>query len=393
MSRSTRRPHHLPPPSRGAPAGRDPLGAAHIRTGSPRLRRAWLGRANPVLPRHAPAALAPARGAAVRLRPAAAPLPHPAPRRAAWALDSGGFTELQTYGRWDHGPPRPSMWPGSAATATRSAGWRGRRRRTGCANRVIADRRTGLTVAEHQHRTVDQLPASCATWPRTCRSSRSCRAGPGRLPALRRPVRRRRGRPGHRRAGRGRVGVPPPGHRRGRAHPDRPAPGRRGPAARLRRQNPRPGPLRAPARLGRLDGLVRRTPAVDPPARLHRTATAPTAPATPCAGAAASSPHRPPAAANPPCSTWPGSGGRHDHQPPLTRFGPHRRWSCAPLAPTCGRRPSPAPPRPTSTPGCAHVHPAAGCTRPIRLAGPSTPSTPPPAGSWPPSTPPTCPTG
>jgi len=39
------------------------------------------------------------------------------PKAAApWALDSGGFTELQQYGRWTTGPA------GCAATVTRSAG-------------------------------------------------------------------------------------------------------------------------------------------------------------------------------------------------------------------------------------------------------------------------------
>ncbi len=42
------------------------------------------------------------------------------PRAAApWAADSGGFTELQKYGRWT--VTRASTWPGYAAIGTRSA--------------------------------------------------------------------------------------------------------------------------------------------------------------------------------------------------------------------------------------------------------------------------------
>src|SRR5262245_10177589 len=48
-------------------------------------------------------------------------------------------------------PRRPRMWPLTAATATRSAAWSGRRRRM-CEPFMLA--KTGLTVAEHQARTV-----------------------------------------------------------------------------------------------------------------------------------------------------------------------------------------------------------------------------------------------
>jgi hypothetical protein len=51
---------------------------------------------------------------------------------AAWALDSGGFTELAQYGTWDTGPA-PQDWM--------------------CEPFILA--KTGLTVAEHQARTVD----------------------------------------------------------------------------------------------------------------------------------------------------------------------------------------------------------------------------------------------
>jgi hypothetical protein len=77
------------------------------------------------------------------------------PRAAvAWALDSGGFTELSTHGSWDHGPT-PAQYTarirryfdevGGLAWAA-SQDWM-------CEPAILT--RTGLSVAQHQARTVD----------------------------------------------------------------------------------------------------------------------------------------------------------------------------------------------------------------------------------------------
>ena len=73
-----------------------------------------------------------------------------------WALDSGGFTELSRYGTWDHGPtPRQYVTRirryrdqiGHLAWAA-PQDWM-------CEPFITA--RTGLPVADHQRRTVDNL--------------------------------------------------------------------------------------------------------------------------------------------------------------------------------------------------------------------------------------------
>lgn len=71
-----------------------------------------------------------------------------------WALDSGGFTELSTHGGWDQGPS-PARYVehirryhehiGNLDWAA-SQDWM-------CEPQILA--RTGLTIAEHQRRTVD----------------------------------------------------------------------------------------------------------------------------------------------------------------------------------------------------------------------------------------------
>ncbi|MGH3469415.1 MAG: DUF7221 family queuine tRNA-ribosyltransferase-like protein [Thermocrispum sp.] len=81
-----------------------------------------------------------------------------------WALDSGGFTELATYGSWDHGPT-----PATYATQVRRyrdeigrlmwaapQDWM-------CEPFMLA--KTGRTVAEHQARTVANLVALRALAP------------------------------------------------------------------------------------------------------------------------------------------------------------------------------------------------------------------------------------
>jgi hypothetical protein len=76
--------------------------------------------------------------------------------RSPWALDSGGFTELSSHGTWDHGPtPRQYVTRirryrdeiGHLAWAA-PQDWM-------CEPFITA--RTGLSVAEHQQRTVDNL--------------------------------------------------------------------------------------------------------------------------------------------------------------------------------------------------------------------------------------------
>jgi hypothetical protein len=77
------------------------------------------------------------------------------PRAASrWALDSGGFTELDTHGSWDHGPTPPRTLPWFAVTETRSASSRGRRRRTGCVSRRSSPR-PACRSSKHQRRTVE----------------------------------------------------------------------------------------------------------------------------------------------------------------------------------------------------------------------------------------------
>jgi hypothetical protein len=73
---------------------------------------------------------------------------------AAWALDSGGFTELARHGCWDHGPTpaeyvrRVRRYRDEIGHLTWAApqDWM-------CERHILAT--TGLTVAEHQRRTVD----------------------------------------------------------------------------------------------------------------------------------------------------------------------------------------------------------------------------------------------
>ena len=105
---------------------------------------------------------------------------------APWALDSGGFTELQRFGRWTTGPAEyadrvrryrdvigeltwaaPQDW--MCEPIVINGGRAGRLRFAG----------THLSVAEHQRRTVASylhLPTSRPT----CRSSPCCRATPAR---------------------------------------------------------------------------------------------------------------------------------------------------------------------------------------------------------------------
>ena len=100
-------------------------------------------------------------------------LPH---ATATWALDSGGFTELSQHGTGPPAPARASTPTGYGATATRSAEWCGRHRRTGCVNHSspIAPVSPCLSTSTAPWRT----SSTSARSPRTCPSLLSCRAGP-----------------------------------------------------------------------------------------------------------------------------------------------------------------------------------------------------------------------
>lgn len=77
------------------------------------------------------------------------------PRAATlWALDSGGFTELSRFGSWDNGPT-PTEYLGRIRRYRDNIGhlaWAAPQDWM-CEPHITA--KTGLTVAEHQHRTVD----------------------------------------------------------------------------------------------------------------------------------------------------------------------------------------------------------------------------------------------
>ena len=72
-----------------------------------------------------------------------------------WALDSGGFTELDKHGRWTVSPWQYAM------EARRWAAWAGRKpdwcapQDWMCEERILA--KTGLSVREHQERTIHSV--------------------------------------------------------------------------------------------------------------------------------------------------------------------------------------------------------------------------------------------
>jgi len=95
------------------------------------------------------------------------------PAACRWALDSGGFTELSLHGRWVTSAAE------YADAADRYSGQLGRLDFAApqdwmCEPAILA--RTGLTVREHQERTVASYLELRARR-RTCRSSPWCRAG------------------------------------------------------------------------------------------------------------------------------------------------------------------------------------------------------------------------
>ena len=70
-----------------------------------------------------------------------------------WALDSGAFTELATHGNWNHGPT-PEEYAGRVRRYQREIGkllWAAPQDWM-CEPGILA--KTGLTVYEHQRRTV-----------------------------------------------------------------------------------------------------------------------------------------------------------------------------------------------------------------------------------------------
>ena len=84
------------------------------------------------------------------------------PARVPWALDSGGFTELSLYGEWRLSP---DVYVAMVADFDRTIGnleWAAPQDWM-CEPAIRAQ--TGLTVAEHQRRTVDNYLLLCELWP------------------------------------------------------------------------------------------------------------------------------------------------------------------------------------------------------------------------------------
>jgi hypothetical protein len=80
----------------------------------------------------------------------------PRPAVCDWALDSGGFTELATYGSWDHGPG-PAEYVDRIRRYQRRIG----RLQFAAPQDWMVEPwilvKTGLTLVEHQRRTVDNF--------------------------------------------------------------------------------------------------------------------------------------------------------------------------------------------------------------------------------------------
>jgi hypothetical protein len=87
-----------------------------------------------------------------RLRTVKRPLPAAAP----WVLDSGGFTELSMHGTWDHGPS-PAEYVARVRRYQRTIGQLAWAAPQDWMCEPFITARTGLTVAEHQARTVQNL--------------------------------------------------------------------------------------------------------------------------------------------------------------------------------------------------------------------------------------------
>lgn len=77
------------------------------------------------------------------------------PRAAApWALDSGGFSELSTHGSWEHGPT-PAQYVARVRRYRDEIGRLAWAAPQDWMCEPFITTKTGLTVAEHQRRTVD----------------------------------------------------------------------------------------------------------------------------------------------------------------------------------------------------------------------------------------------
>ncbi len=75
---------------------------------------------------------------------------------STWALDSGGFTELSRYGTWDHGPA-PSQYAARIRRYREEIGHLAWAAPQDWMCEPAITTRTGLTVAEHQRRTIDSV--------------------------------------------------------------------------------------------------------------------------------------------------------------------------------------------------------------------------------------------
>jgi len=86
------------------------------------------------------------------------------PAVAGWALDSGGFTELSVYGEWR---TSPAGYVRAVARYDREIGrleWAAPQDWM-CEPFIVA--KTGLSVAEHQRRTVENFGRLAELWPRS----------------------------------------------------------------------------------------------------------------------------------------------------------------------------------------------------------------------------------
>lgn len=75
---------------------------------------------------------------------------------APWALDSGGFTELSTYGTWANGPS-PAEYAQRVRRYQRAIGQLAWAAPQDWMCEPFITAKTGLTVREHQWRTIDNL--------------------------------------------------------------------------------------------------------------------------------------------------------------------------------------------------------------------------------------------
>lgn len=180
------------------------------------------------------------------------------PRAAApWAVDSGGFTELQKYGRWTVTPAEYVARLRRYRDETGNLMWAAQQDwmcEPIIINGGVANGQhftgTHLSVPAHQHLTVRNYAHLLDLAPDLHIVHRARGAGqhPGGVRTLPGPVLAAAAhRPGHPPPGRGRQRLPPPRHPRGRAHHPAATRQRPAPAAPVRVQDPRPGPPPAPA--------------------------------------------------------------------------------------------------------------------------------------------------